>query len=376
MTRLRRGAILLAALLAGAACERASGSGSGLVILPPEVPAADPRLYFHDFGHVPDGEVVTHVFRLRNSDPGDVAITRVTPGCGCTVPALRSVAPDGTVTPGEPVASRAEKLLVVPSGHVAEIELRVDTSEMVTKNQDKLILVSVATDSPGSYYQNLELHIYVDQPLVLVPASLQLGEIAASAGGTGSLKIVQAGERRMRVKEIAETPPGVHAVLTPESGPGAEVWELRAGFDPPLEFGPQRAKIVLATEDEAGVAGRPLEVTLAAQAVADLGCEPARLVFAAPRDGPAQAKVELFSRLAGQRLRVLGVEVPAEHREILEASADAEGVDDAAGSPRWSILLATRPPLPEEKILTGTLVVRLDDPQHERFEIPYAVHLR
>ena len=371
--------LLLAAFGLAAGCgTRADGDdgSSGLVILPAES-ASDPRPYYHDFGRVPDGEVAVHVFRLQNTDPRDVAITRVTPGCGCTMAALRSVAPDGVVTQGEPAGSKAEKLLVVPSGHVAEVELRIDTKDLLTKNQDKLILVAVASDSPKSFYQNFELHIVVEQPLLAVPPSLVLGDIPTSGGGTGSVDIVQAGSRSVRPKELAQVPDGVHAELTSEYRLGTDVWVLRAGFDAPLDLGPHRSKLVIATETTDGGPARPLEIELFAQAVPDLASSPTRLVFAAPRAEPASASVEFFSLLSGHRLRVTGLELPPEHEQLLEVRAEPQELDDATGSPRWTIHMSTRPPLPEgDAMLDGKLIVRLDDPQHASVEIPYVVHVR
>lgn len=378
-------AALLAAVLGALAlaCDTSSRArGAGLVLLPSEDPLPpgvlerDPRLNYHDFGHVPDGEVVRHAFRLRNGDPGEVAIQRVVPGCGCSVASLRTVAADGTLVAGLPIGSKAEKLLVVPPGGLAEVEIQVDTRTLATKNADKLIITNVTTDSPNGHYLSLEVHIFVEKPFEVVPGAIQLGRVAKSAGGTGAVDIVPVPGHGKRIKEIRELPAGVSAELASEERMGIQMWVLRAGFEPPLTAGLHQERIVLATEDEKGAPGRPLEVALLAQAVEDIVSDPERLVFAATRTDGARGRSQVFSLLSGQRLKVLSAELPAEQRDYFEVAFAPLEQDAEGRSPRWEVTLATRPPLSAQGVLAGKLLLHLDDPQHESFELPYVVHLR
>lgn len=50
-----------------------------------------------DFGDVPEGEKVTHIFKFKNTGDADLIIASVSPSCGCTVP-VWSKAP---VKPGD-----------------------------------------------------------------------------------------------------------------------------------------------------------------------------------------------------------------------------------------------------------------------------------
>jgi hypothetical protein len=364
------------------ACAPAEPAGGGLVILPHEGPLApgvesrDSRLNFHDFGRVPDGDVVRRVFQLRNDDPAPVTIERVVPGCGCTVGSLRRVAADGSRVPGEPISSKSKKLLVIPPGGLGELELEIDTRQLATKNADKLIITNVSTDSKNSFYLTFELHVFVEKPFAVVPGMIQLGKVARSAGGEGRVEIVPDGGFVHEVTEILELPPGVQAELFPEQRAGIDIWVLRAGFVPPLTPGLQSAVLRLATRTEEGQPGRTLEIPLQAQVVEDLAAEPERLVFAAARSESARGEVELFSRLAGQRLRVLGLELTEAQQQLFEATLAPEDLDDAGASARWRVTLATRPPLPAEPLLSGKILIRLDDPQYASFELPYVVHVR
>jgi len=373
---------LLLGSLAAPGCGTSQAKGAGLVLLPGDEPLPagvlqrDPRLNFHDFGHVPDGDVVSHVFRMQNGDPGPVTIQRVVPGCGCTVASLRYTSADGTIIPGQSIGSKSQKLLVIPPGVVAELELKIDTRQLATKNVDKLIITNVTSDSPNGYYLSFEVHILVEKAFEITPGMIQLGRVPKNAGADGALDIVPARGFTLEVDRIQEFSPGVHAELAREERLGTPLWTLHAGFDAPLALGLHQAKVVLATRTATGEAGRPLEVALVAQVVDDLAADPERIVFSAPRAERANGQAQVFSLLAGQRLKVLGVELPEAQRELFEVSCGPQEPDPEGKSLRWTVSLTTRPPLPPDAVLSGKLLLRLDDPQHERFELPYVVHLK
>jgi len=372
-------------LLALAGCGKPAEpvpDGHGLVLLPDDGPLArgvekrDPRLEFHDFGLVPDGDTATHVFRMRNSDPRPVAIERVDPGCGCTVAALRAVRLDGTVEQGEPIRSKAPKLLTVAPGEIAELEVKIASHEIANKNNHKLVTIRIKTDSINGYFLTLEVHVFVEQPFALVPGTLALGRVPESGGGRGKLEIVQAGQFHYELKEVLSPPPGVTTNLLKEIRLGLPVWVLEAALEPPLERGPRNIELRIATEERPGVPGRELEVPLTATVVGDLAAEPERLVFASPRDAAQRGSCELSSLLAGQRLRITGIELPEDQRGILSARYEPLDPDDGGTSVGWRITLETIPPLPEKDLLTGKLLVRLDDPQNPSFQLEYVVHIR
>jgi hypothetical protein len=376
---MRTRSTLLVLLLA--ACNRPMDvpERRGLVLLPPEpVPGkeVDPRPYYHDFGHVPDGEVVEHVFRMRNEDPVPVAITRIIPGCGCTVPSVRAVLADGSVVPGLPVSTKEQTLVSVPPGAMAEVALKIETGELSTKNTDKLVTIAVSTDSPGGYYVNLEVHILVEKPFSVVPNTLGFGLVPESGGGAARVEIVAVPGYENRVVQVIETPPGMQVEIAADDRGARPLWTIDARLAAPLERGLLQGNLRLATVDTKGAPGRELVVPWKAQVVADLVSEPERLVCVATREEVATATVELRSLLAGHRLRATGVEVPEEHRAILEATLEPVEPDDTGAAARWKVELRTRPPLGAETPLTGEITVRLDDPQHPSAAIAYAVHVK
>lgn len=385
-------ALLTLATLSALACAPEDAAahapdGEGLVILPYDGPLAhgvttrDARLYYHDFGRVPDGQVVTRVFRLRNSDPRPVRILRVDPSCGCTGAELSKVGADGTRVKGRPIRSRLEGpedcLLAVAPGEVAEVELQISTGSLVTKNADKLVNVRLTTDSPNGFYLTLEAHILVEKPFAVVPGTLAFGNVPENGGGRAKVEIVPAGHFTYELGALTSVPEGVHAVLTREIRNAAPIWTLEAELEPPLARGLRMETLRIATEEAPGVPGHELEVPLLASIVSDFSAEPERIVFAAPRDATVRSGSDFRSLLSGHRLRVTGIELPEEHRGYLAASLVPEEPSADGASPRWRIELETVPPLPDdEELLTGELLLTLDDPQHPSHVLPYVVHLR
>jgi uncharacterized protein DUF1573 len=375
---------LLPALLAACGEQPApAGDGQGLVIQPYDGPLGrgverrDPRLNFHDFGRVQDGDTVERVFRLRNEDPRPVSITRVDPGCGCTVASLRLVRADGSVERGEPVRSKAERLVTAQPGEVIELVVKIATRDLVTKNNDKLISIRVLTDSPNGYFLTLEVHILAEQAFTVVPGALALGSIPTSGGGRGKVDIVPTVHARTELGALLPPPPGVTAELTREIRNAAPLWTLQVTLEPPLPRGPFTTKLRIATEESPGVPGRELEVPVTATVVDDFAGTPERIVFAAPRGEASRATAEFRSLLAGQRPRVTAVEVPEAHRAWLRASYEPVEPDDAGSSVLWRITLESLPPLPaEQEMLSGKLLVRMDDSQHPSHALEYVVHLR
>ena len=378
--------LLTAALLHGCheeAAPPAKSDGQGLLLQAYEGPLArgvekrDPRLEFYDFGRVRDGDTVHHVFQMKNTDPRPVSVTRVDPGCGCTVASLRAVRLDGTVEQGLPIHSKSEKLLTVAPGETAELEVRIATREIVNKNNHKLVTIRVLTDSPNRYFLNLEVHVFVERPFEVVPGVLALGRIPENGGGHGKVEIVQAGGFAYELKEVLPPPEGIVAELTKEIRLEHAVWVLEARMLAPLERGSKSATLRIATEEKPGVPGLELEVPLTGQVVEDIATEPERLVFSAPRDVPARGSCELLSLLEGQRLRVTGIEVPADQRAFLSVRYEPVEADDGGTSLRWRVTLETIAPLPADReLVAGKLLVHLDDPQHPSYLLEYVVHLK
>jgi hypothetical protein len=375
-------ALLLVLPLGGCGGEAAgeAPTGSGLVVRPdldptvgpgPELPFDRPN--FFSFGKVREGQVVTHVFHLENTDPGPVTVKRIVPSCGCTTPLLSYTDADGNVVRGDPMMEGVESILTIPAGVIAELEVRIDTDDVTTKNLDKTLPINITTDSPNGYYLTLETHIYVRRPFNLVPNGINFGRVPLSGEKTGSMDIVPTGEEDVRITGIESLPDGVTAELTHETVVGKDKWTLTATVHPPHERGRWTANAILATEDVFGAPAAPLVVGLQADRVPDLVTSPTRLVFAA-RGPDSESVVRLTSLLPGHRIGITGAALPAEHGQLLELTYEPEEPDGSGKSPSWLVTLRARDGASVVELLRGEVALTLDDPQHPEVRVAYVVH--
>ncbi len=367
-------------LLALAACRPAQDEPAPTLVPIVETAAAHDteapqRPNFHDFGHVPDGETVEHVFRYRNASRRPIAILRVVPSCGCAVPSLRSVASDGTIVLGLPITADPPLVTVPPEGTL-ELELRIDTREVNQKNVDRLYTTRIESDAQGSFYVSFEAHLFVERAFEIAPAFLNLGRVAESVGGQGSVSVVQGPDFDFGVKEVVEASSGLVTSIRFEQVMQRNVWEVTARLDPPLARGTYRGSLRLATEDPSGQAGPELSIPVQGEIVGDIESVPARLVFAAPRSERKEVRGIVRSLVPGQRFRLTGSRVEEAHAALLEASFEPVEPDGEGKSGEWEVALATKPPLPAGEILRGNLVLATDDPAYPEVAVPYVVHLR
>ncbi len=331
------------------------------------------RPNFHDFGSVADGDMPSYVFRLRNTDPNPIAIKKVKPSCGCTVPSLRYVTSEGEVVRGLGHTIAGRPHLILPPEHVLEVEVRIDTSAIKTKNADKLNTVTISTDSPNSYYINLETHIIVEAPFNIVPMTLDLGRIPQSAGGGGYVDIVPALGFHKRVTEIVQQPDDLHCELTYENVLGNDKWTVTTRFEPGLDLGRQARTLVVATETEEGEPGPQIHVPVVCMVVEDIQFEPGRFVFRAAKE--ERFTIRMRTLLQGHRYSVLAAEVPKEHRDKLQVSYAEEDADADGKSPSWLLTLTMREVGDLSQYpLRGQLRLRLDDPQHGEVAVGYVIH--
>ncbi len=360
--------------------------GQGLVILAPAVPTdagpatgpAVERPYYHSFGEVRDGSVVSHVFRLENRDPGPVTIQRIKPACGCTVPRVRYVAADGQVVQGRAVSDEVDAVLTIPPGRVAEVEIEVDTREMTTKNAHKTLTTLITTDSPASYYITLETHVYVQKLFDLVPNGIDFGRVPVSGERSGTCDVVQAFGSDLEVVEVVSSPPGVEVALLRDDQLGRPLWRVEARLTPQIDapLGRWTGELVLSTRNGLGEPDDDLVLGLQADRVEDLIVRPLRLVFVA-RDSESVGQVEVASLLAGHRFGITGARFVQPEHEALFAFAYEPAEPALRGAAAvWNVRLWAREPAAVTELVRGELELALDDPQHPSVRVAFVVHPR
>jgi hypothetical protein len=93
----------------------------------------------HDFGTITEGDIVTKVFKFKNTGEAPLIISNATSSCGCTVP---SYPKDEPIAPGE------------------EGEIEVKYNSRGKKNQDNKVVRLTANTWPAT--NNLSIKVFVE----------------------------------------------------------------------------------------------------------------------------------------------------------------------------------------------------------------------
>jgi hypothetical protein len=389
-------ALLVAGALGSCSAEAASQLELGLLPLGAAGRPVDPnppldaertepieRSNFHDFGRVPLGEIVTHVFVLENTDRVPVTISHIAPSCGCTTPSVRTQGPDGTWIQGQ--MQNPDGILRIASGARAELELRIDTRAVQKNNADKHVSVRVVTDSLTRPYLTLEAHIIAETPLQATPTTLDFGQLAAGAGGSARVELLPVGESGLVPAAITSAPPGISARIERGQTAPRETWVVVAELLPPLQPGAihTRIELELVPRAELGLVGVPrpdvpaarrFELPVHAQIVPDLGLEPVQLALVGERGKAASGSSTLRTRLPGHRVLATRVQLNGPLSEHLSATLEAEAPDAAGRAASWIVRLEASPDFPTG-FAAGKGSIEIDDAQYPRVEFEWIVRL-
>ncbi|MCC7013724.1 MAG: DUF1573 domain-containing protein [Planctomycetes bacterium] len=358
----------------GVACEREHDAEQhvhgqderGFVFVDPQQEAHPNWL---DFGEIEIGDSRTERVRLRNVESKPIVVETMQTGCSCTVPTLYYVDSSGAKVTGD-VRSNT-RVIEVPPQAVLEIDMRVDSRLSPVINKEKLVIVRMTTDSDADPYVTIEARMKIVSAFQAVPPLLELQRIGVNSGGEAAIEIAPIGDVGRMLVEVLETPPGVVATLTPSSRQGSATWELRARVDPPLAPGAQEHTLKLRTTGSGGVGeGRPYEVKMRWTGTPDVEVVPSRLLFL--RDGATgrdRAQTELFSRMPGNVLKIVGHTLTGENTGLVDVTVEAAQPDPDGKSNRWRITLEPKDEL-GDKPVQGVLLIETDDPQFPRFEVP------
>jgi len=338
----------------------------GLAILNP----TSERDYFHDFGKVPYGDTVHHVFEIENREAEPVTIHDLHASCSCTSPTVEYTDADGQVVRGR---RRGEPVLVLPPGAVARLEMAVDTYHIKYKNTDKLTMVVVRSDSRSTPFLRLEAHLFVTQAFQVTPEAIDLGEIPISSGARARTDIITGVPGSLyRILEVLETSEGLTARIAEDARASETLWQVQVELAPPLEFGPWQGHVLLGTTAEDGSGdGAPLRVEVRGRVVADVVPYPPVFGFLSPAAGAGpRAEGSLRALAPGHRIKIVDAELVGEVPDGLRVQYEADGPDAEGRSSRWRLLIEAPADL-ELELFTGILRVILEDPEQKPIEIDF-----
>jgi hypothetical protein len=369
-----RAAALSLLACAGAACERSAPAPSapataGLEIVDAQFPERPGEL---DFGRLSLGERATRSVRLHNASSASIAIRDVQAGCTCTQPVVSYVDPaSGERVRG--VAEQGRPLLSVPAGVTAELELTVDSSLATARNQSKLVVVRVTTDSEVTPFVSFTVLLFVESPFRPAPAVIDMRQVPMHGGGNGELALATDGLEGQRITGVLECPPELEARIEPQRIGVVDLWVVKVHIPPPVALGFRERALKLGTTGPGGEGeGRPLVVLVRATGVPDAAIDPPLVMLQVPEaGGPPQAGALVISRLPGQLLRVIAARVEGIEEGRIEAHSTPRAPDGEGRAAVWELTLRAAGDL-GSKPLSGVLVVETDDPQIPRVQASWS----
>jgi len=336
----------------------ATGSAAGgLVIVNP----SSDRDYFHDFGGVTYGDVVTHTFQLRNTEDRPVTITKLQASCACSTPEVSYVDAAGDLVRGQ---RRESPVITIPPGVTADFKMRVDTRHVRVKNIDKLAMVRLACDSTTTPYLTFEMHLLVSLPYQVTPAEINLGDVPISTGARGKTDIITAiPGAQSRIVGLKQASESLEVEVFEEQVYSGTVWRISVRLEPPLEFGPFSGQVLLSSTGADGVGeGQPLEIPVRGTIVPDVVLRPAAMGFGRmdPEAG-AQATAQLTALAPGHRVKVVDAMLQGEFPEGVRVAYEARNPDGEGASDSWTITI-TAPPTVDIDTFTGIVRIALSEP--------------
>jgi hypothetical protein len=196
----------------------------------------------HDFGPVPRGAKVRHVFRFTNRLDEPVTILDVRASCGCTA--------------GRATAS------VVPPGGSAAIDAEMDTRNFVGKKAT-VLRVSLVTAGGREAEVRLGVSSTILSDVVLNPGTIDFGTVTRGKPASQTLTIERVGSRNWQALRMVSACRAIDAKLTETARDSRLVaYRLTVTLDPSTAPGPVRDEIRIITNDaEAPVI--PVQVTAA-----------------------------------------------------------------------------------------------------------------
>lgn len=149
---------------------------------------------FFDFGTIPQGKKLDHVFTLRNKGDAPLSIHRTKSSCGCTVVNL----PRTTIEPG------------------GNVELKT-TFDSTTFGGKVTKTITVETNDPANPNYTLTLTGIVSEILVVAPRQLNLGQIKAGTSGVFTVTVDNRGARPVKILSVTTPMPQVKVTAGKQS---------------------------------------------------------------------------------------------------------------------------------------------------------------
>lgn len=319
-----------------------STGARGLVVIDPSNPE---RPLYHDFDIVPEGEVREHTYVLQNTDPVPITVTKLQSSCGCTVPRVVAIAPDGTETAGRLYSDGLSDVVTVPIGGRLELTVTTDTRHVRVKNQHKLNTVRLTCDSVNEPYLSFEQHLWVTLAFNATPLEIDLEFVPEGGGKAGATELFPAQDgSEARVTGVHSATEGLTVTFHEEPRPRGNVTIVTAELAPGMPRGPWRGEVRLeCTREDGETPAPPFLIPVRAHVTTDVVCSPGSLIFG-PLDAERGATIEAVVQalIPGERLTILGHRTTGD-LDAVEVTYEPDAPDADGRSVRWNLRLGIAP---------------------------------
>jgi len=344
----------------------ASSAWSGGLVI--RNPGSEDRDYFHDFGTVPAGEVVSRVWEIENTDPVPVTVRDLSASCSCTSSSISYVHESGELVKG----SRLEKpVITLPPGAIARLEMRIDTQHVQVKNTDKLAMIVVRSDSKVTPFLRLEAHLVAKQAYQAAPSLIDLGDVPISSGARKHSDLITGIRgQAYAILGVESKSEGLEVGIEEILQGGERLWRVTAVLVPPLEPGLWEGEILLRSTKEDGTGeDTPFRLPVRGFIVPDVLVFPRALSFTDfDSEVGARADGELTALAPGHRVKVVDSLIQGAVPDGLVTSFEPIDPDAEGRSPRWRVSVVAPANL-QESFFSGSLQLTLADPSQAPVQV-------
>jgi hypothetical protein len=141
----------------------------------------------YDFGSIPQGQKVEHVFIVKNNGDLPLSILSIRPSCGCT-------------------AAHASSRVIQP-GKTSEIKVTFNSANFFG---DIHKTIAVESNDPGAPLLTLSLSGKVIEEITVIPRQIDLGVLKPGSAKEITLSVGNNGKKNVRVLSVKSTMPQVN----------------------------------------------------------------------------------------------------------------------------------------------------------------------
>jgi len=183
-----------------------------------------------DFGTIKHGDVVTHVFEVKNLGGAELVISKVRPSCGCTAALLSS----GEVAPGS----------------TSQIKVTFNSSGFEGKISKYIYVESNDPDEPRA---KLTITATVEVPphptIELMENSWDFGLVTQGERPTYTLPVENTGERELVISNVRTSSHCTAELLTASSISPGKMGEIRVSYEATGQKGLVRERLYIDSND-------------------------------------------------------------------------------------------------------------------------------